>query len=103
MLHRADFPLQLQLLTENERQIWVNEVDLKQLYFVTSDLKDLERPAQLVVLLYFGEHGYYTTEEFAPVACMAAQGNSDQQKTIATFCAQATALDFRTLQEKYAT
>ena len=81
--------------------IWTDEVDLKNLYFVTSDLKDLERPSELVVLLHFGEHGYFTVQSLAPAACTAAQSNSDQQKTIATFCAQATPIDFTSLQEKY--
>lgn len=99
---RSHFPLRLHLFAEDETLIWTGEVDLKKLYFVTSDLKDLERPSELVVLLHFGEHGYFTVESLAPAACTAAQSNSDQQKTIATFCAQATPIDFPCLQEKYA-
>lgn len=101
-LPRTVYPLHIQLSTESGEVLWTGVIDLKKLYFVTSDLQDLERPASFVVLFLFSDQGYYTTEEFAEVACGSAQTNSDQQKILATFCAQEQQINFHRLQEKYA-
>ena len=95
------FPVCFELQTSAGSLIWTDSIDLRRLFFVTSDLKDLERTPSLAMILHFRGDGFYTVESLAPMVCEAARNNNDQIKILGTSCAQARSVDFTKLQHRY--
>src|SRR5574343_1954287 len=91
--HKA-YPLRLDLQAADGSSLWSEAVDFRNLYYVTSDLKDLERTKSLALLLHFRDDAYYTIESLAETVCEAARSNNDQIKLLGTRWAQAREMDF---------
>ena len=95
------YPLTINLLNESNIPVWTGGIDLCDLYFVTSDLKDIDWLKGLAVLLQFYNEGYYTVPSLAAEVCEAAKSNSQQIKISVTTLAQPREVDFGKLQKEY--
>jgi hypothetical protein len=95
------FPITLHLHTALGELLWTGQVDLRLLYFVTSDLKDIDGLKGIALLLHFQNEGYYTVSSQAADVCEAAKNNSQQIKIAVTTLAQAREVDFYKLQTEY--
>lgn len=95
------YPITIHLLGEDGSQLWTDTADLRELYFVTSDLKDMEWLQGIAVLFHFYNEGYYSVPSLASEACEAAKNNSQQIKISVTTLAQAREVDFAKLQSEY--
>lgn len=95
------YPLTANLIGEGDAMVWTGGIDLCELYFVTSDLKDIDWLQGLAVLLQFYNEGYYTVYPLAAEVCEAAKSNSQQIKISVTTLAQPREVDFAKLQRDY--
>ena len=96
-----DFPVIVQLKGENGEEMWAEPIDIRVLYFVTSDLKDIEQLPSMAVLFLFQNEGYYTLQSQAAAACSSAKNNSQQIKISVTTLAQPREVAFSRLQTDY--
>ena len=95
------FPLTINLMDEGSAVLWTSAIDLCALYFVTSDLKDIDWLQGLAVLLQFYNEGYYTVYSLASEVCEAAKSNSQQIKISVTTLAQPREVDYGKLRMEY--